>query len=85
MLMFSGQPQVRISFDFPPKERLEPILSRIGTSNCHDGSSDLEGDPATVGEYVSKRRQEMPTHPYHPGFPVPKLELLVFEGAKPRC
>lgn len=62
MLMFSGQHQVRISPNFPPKEQSEPILPRIGTSNRNAGSSKLEGDPTMVGENVLERSQEVPIH-----------------------
>ena len=84
VLIFSSQHQVRISPDFPPKDRLEPILPGIGTSNRNAGSMEFEVDPATVGENVLEMRQEIPTLPHHFGFLMPKLELPVFEGQKPQ-
>ena len=84
MIMFSDQHQVRISPNFPPEERIEPILPGIGTSNWNVGPSKVEVDPSTEEENVWKSRQEGTTHPNHIGFPVPKLELPMFNRQKPR-
>ena len=74
MLMFVNQPQVRISPDFPPRERTEPILQGIGIPHRHAGIIESEGEPTIGDEMVVERRR---------GFLVPKLELPIFEGTKP--
>ena len=75
MMMFANQSQVRISPDFPPRERTKSILQGIGIPHQHAGIMESEEEP-TVGDkpVVEKRR----------GFLVPKLELPIFEGTKPR-
>ena len=81
--MFSSQNQVRISPDLPPRDRLEPILPGIRTNNKIVRSSEFEAKPTKVGENVVERQQETQVTPHLFGFPVPKLELHLFEGQKP--
>ena len=74
---------MRISLDFSPWKRSELILLGIGGRNRNVELSVSEGEPATVEELALERRQEMPICSHQTGFPVPKLELSVFEGVKP--
>ena len=37
-----------------------------------------------IGEFIPERRREEPNHLQQSGFPVPKLELPMFEGTKHR-
>jgi len=70
--------------NFSLRERSEPILPGIGGNHRNIELSVSEREPATVEELVPERRREVPTRPHETGFPVPKLELPVFEGVKPQ-
>ena len=83
MLMFSSQNQVRISLDFPPRDRVEPILPGHGNNHRVVGSSELEGDLVVVEENLMDRRREIQIPLHQVGFLVSKLKLLMFEGQKP--
>ena len=81
--MFSSQNQVRISLDFPPRDRVELILPGHGNNHRTVESLELEGDPAVVEETPMDKRLEIQIPSQQVGFPVPKLELPTFEGQKP--
>jgi len=81
MLMFSKMPQVSLPTDFPPKEQPEPILQGNGTNLRTAGSSELEIEPMeeNVVERTVERRQEARAASNQPYFPLPKLEILMFD------
>ena len=82
--MFSSQAQVRMSSDFPPRERMDPILTGVGNSHRVVGSSKLEIDSAAVGENGMERRLEIQVNLTGSNFSITKLELSVFDESKPR-
>ena len=82
--MFSNQAQVRMSPNFPPRERMDPILQGVSNSHRVVGSSEMEIDPTVVGENGIERRSEIQLNSTHSNFPIPKLELPVFDESKPR-
>ena len=84
MLMFLSQAQMRMSPDFPPRERLEPILPGVGTRQRMVGSSKVEIDPVAMENNVVDRRHEVQVNSNDHNFPVLKLELPVFDESKPR-
>ena len=45
-----------------------------------EGSSELEIDPPIIGENNLERRQGVPTTVSQLGFPILKLEILLFDG-----
>ena len=79
MLMFSSQAQRRMSPDFPSRERSEPILPGASTGQRMVGSSKVEIDPVAMGNNRVDRKQEFQVNSTHHNFPVPKLELPVFD------
>jgi len=84
MLIFSSQVQMRMSLDFPPQERSESILPGTDTSQRMVGSSEVEINLVAMGNNEVDRRQKIQVNSTHHNFPVPKLELPVFNEAKPR-
>ena len=69
---------------FPPRERMDPILLGVGNSHRVVGSSKVEINPATVGENGMEKRPKIQVNLTHSNFPIPKLELLMFDELKPR-
>ena len=83
MLMFSSQAQVKMSLDFPPRERLDSILLGINFSQRVVGLSEVDSDSTAMGDNGVERRLEIQVNSNHYNFPVLKLELLVFDETKP--
>ena len=80
MVMFTSQIPVRLSLEFPPRERFEPILPRHGTAHRSKGLSKFEIDPPLGGENNVERRQGAMDVPNQPGFPMLKMEIPLFDG-----
>ena len=83
MVMFTRQNQVRISPNFSPRERTEPILIGHGVSNTNVDPSEIEADSVETQENVVERRQEGQAIPNQLGFLMPKLEIPMFDGINP--
>jgi len=56
MKMFSAQQLVRLSAEFPPRERSEPILPKVGMEHRPTGPSEFELEPKIVEENTLERR-----------------------------
>ena len=76
----SGEVVTRLS----PQGRLDSILPGVGTSQRVVGSSEVEGDSAMLGNNGMERRPEVQVNSNPSNFPIPKLELPVFDETKPR-
>ena len=50
MLIFTGQNQVRLSLDFSPRERTDPVLPGLRLGPRAVDSLDFEAEPAVFGE-----------------------------------
>ena len=83
MIMFANQTSARLSPDFPPRERLDPILPSIGTSHGGVEFVELGTDPIATRDNVTSRRVEAQMNYDHTNFPMLKLELPVFNESKP--
>ena len=83
-MMFANWTPVRLSPDFPPCERSDPILPGISMSHGGIRSAELGMDSVATGENMVGRRAEAPTNFGHTNFPVPKLELPMFDETRPR-
>jgi len=79
MVMFACQNSVRIASDFPPRDRTKPILQ----NNRMNETSEIEVEPKEVEAMMDKGR-EVQGNPQHSGFPMPRMEIPVFEGINPR-
>ena len=58
MVMFTSQNSVRMSPNFPPRERTNLILPGHGVNNRMIRTSEIEVDLVEVGEMVVERRRE---------------------------
>ena len=84
MMMFTSQTQVRLSPVFLPRERSEPILLSQGVNSRSDGSVKIEIEPQGVGENEGGMRHGNVTSSNKIGFPMPKMEIPLFNGHNPR-
>ena len=55
MLMFARQHQVSLSPEFPPRERLEPILTGSGAVHEPTRTSETEEEPAGRETFEGRR------------------------------
>lgn len=83
MVIFTRQNSVRVSLDFPLRERNEPILpgNRMNRGN---GTSEIKVDPKEELERMMGRDREDPHNHHHSRFLMPRMEILIFERANPR-
>ena len=77
MRMFTSQQLIRLSAEFPPRERSEPILPRMGMEHRPVGSSEFELEPKIIGDNTLERRPGAQANRNQPSFPVPKLDVDV--------
>ena len=67
-----------------PRDTTIGIRALVPGSQRVVGSSEMEGDPATLGDNGMERRPETQVNSIPSNFPLPKLELQVFDETKPR-
>ena len=79
MMMFIRQNSIRLSLDFPPRERNEPILQG-NRMNRGIGTSEIEVDPEEELEGILGRDKAEPPNHHHSGYPMPRMEIPTFEG-----
>jgi len=82
--MFAGQHPIRLSPDFPPRERSDPILLGQGMNQRMLGTSDNGDDPMEDRENVGDCKQKGVGGHNHQGFPLLKLDIPMFDGVSPR-
>ena len=82
--MFASQQPMRLSTEFPPKDRTEPILAEGVTEPPQAGMSEFELEPEMMEESTMGRRTGAQAHRNQPNFPVPKLDIPLFDGENPR-
>ena len=83
-MMLANQAPIRLSSNFPPRKRLDPILPSIGMSHGGVGSAELGMDPVATRENMVGKRAEGPANSGHTNFLMPKLMLSIFDETKPR-
>lgn len=82
--MLTRQTQVRISPEFPQRDRSEPILHGQGSNPQSEGSAKLEVEPQVMEENVGVRRQGHKIGSHQTAFPMPKMEIPLFDDQNPR-
>ena len=74
---------VRVSPYFPPRERTELILQG-NRMNRVNGTFEIEVDLEEELEGMMDRGRTKQTNPHHLGFPMPWMEIPMFEGINPK-
>lgn len=78
--IFTQQQPLRLSPEFPLRDRTEPIFLGVGVEPQPGGASEFEFDTDTVGENVRERRPGATANRHHPNYPTLKLKIPLFEG-----
>ena len=76
--MFTHQNPVNLALDFPPRDRIEPLL-RHNRDHIRPVTPDMgSGQDDGVGIMQDMRREEQ-GHRQQIGFPIPRMEIPIFE------
>ena len=84
MVMFSSQNSVRLSANFPPRERSELILSGFGKTHRAVGKSELGEESTVNGEDMFEGEQGVQAAQNQFHFPLPKMGIPLFDGISSR-
>ena len=84
MVMFAGQNSIRLSPNFPPRERSKPILSGFRETHHVAGTSELGEELTVNGEDMFEGEQVVQAAQNQSCFPLPKMQIPLFDGISPR-